>query len=143
MPPGRIRPGRGARMQYARATLVGVRTFGKGSVQNVFELPDGSALKLTIARYFTPSGRSIQAEGIEPDVQVEQPIEEGALPPINQSSGAPVMVFGLRMFVIITAPEAKENAPSKGAPTYLVISRSNCSFSDSAFDNSPFSINSF
>jgi carboxyl-terminal processing protease len=51
---------------------VGVRTFGKGSVQTVIDLPDGGALKLTIARYFTPSGRSIQAQGIAPDVQVEQ-----------------------------------------------------------------------
>jgi carboxyl-terminal processing protease len=41
-------------------------------VQNIIELPDGSALKLTVARYYTPSGRSIQAEGIEPDVEIEQ-----------------------------------------------------------------------
>ena len=52
--------------------IVGARTWGKGSVQNIVELPDGSALKLTIARYYTPSGRSIQAEGIQPDVEVQQ-----------------------------------------------------------------------
>ncbi|MEM8607725.1 MAG: S41 family peptidase [Myxococcota bacterium] len=74
----------GALSDQGRATLVGVRTFGKGSVQNVFELPDGSALKLTIARYFTPSGRSIQAEGISPDVMVEQPLAEGTVPPIRE-----------------------------------------------------------
>ena len=51
---------------------MGVRTFGKGSVQSVIDLPGGGALKLTIARYYTPSGRSIQAQGIAPDVQVEQ-----------------------------------------------------------------------
>ena len=55
-----------------RAIVVGSRTWGKGSVQNIIELPDGSALKLTVARYYTPSGRSIQAEGIEPDVAIEQ-----------------------------------------------------------------------
>lgn len=58
----------GALHDQHRATLVGDRTFGKGSVQNIIDLPDGSALKLTIARYYTPSGGSIQARGIEPDV---------------------------------------------------------------------------
>ena len=56
----------------ARAVIMGTQTFGKGSVQTVIELDDGSALKLTIARYFTPSGRSIQEHGITPDVVVEQ-----------------------------------------------------------------------
>lgn len=61
----------GSLKDHKRAILVGQRTFGKGSVQNVFELPDGYAVKLTIARYFTPSGRSIQAQGIDPDVVIE------------------------------------------------------------------------
>jgi len=62
----------GALQDQHRAVLVGTRTFGKGSVQNVIDLPDGSAMKLTTALYFTPSGRSIQAKGIEPDVVIEQ-----------------------------------------------------------------------
>ncbi len=62
----------GALQDHHRAVIVGTTTWGKGSVQNVIELPDGSALKLTVARYFTPSGRTIQARGIEPDVRVEQ-----------------------------------------------------------------------
>ena len=62
----------GALRDHERAVLVGTRTFGKGSVQNVIELPDGSALKMTIARYYTPSGESIQARGIVPEVEVEQ-----------------------------------------------------------------------
>ncbi len=62
----------GALRDHGRAIVVGSRTWGKGSVQNIIELPDGSALKLTVARYYTPSGRSIQAEGIAPDVEIEQ-----------------------------------------------------------------------
>jgi carboxyl-terminal processing protease len=62
----------GALRDHKRAVMVGTRSFGKGSVQNVIELPDQSAMKLTTALYYTPSGRSIQAEGIEPDVVVEQ-----------------------------------------------------------------------
>ena len=61
----------GALHDHHRATLVGQTTWGKGSVQNLIELPDGSALKLTIARYYTPSGVSIQARGIDPDIVVE------------------------------------------------------------------------
>jgi len=74
----------GALSDHDRAVLVGVRTFGKGSVQSIFELPDGSALKLTIARYYTPSGRSIQAEGIVPDIVSELPQEGGTPPPIRE-----------------------------------------------------------
>jgi carboxyl-terminal processing protease len=62
----------GALQDHRRALIVGTRTFGKGSVQSVIDLPDGGALKLTIARYFTPSGRSIQAQGIAPDVMIEE-----------------------------------------------------------------------
>lgn len=61
----------GALQDHRRAVIMGRATFGKGSVQSILPLPDGAALKLTTARYYTPSGRSIQAEGIEPDVRVE------------------------------------------------------------------------
>jgi carboxyl-terminal processing protease len=74
----------GALRDHRRAVLVGVRSFGKGSVQNVFELPGGSALKLTVYRYYTPSGRSIQAEGITPDLVAEQPRAEGDPEPIRE-----------------------------------------------------------
>jgi carboxyl-terminal processing protease len=62
----------GALQDHERAAIMGTQTFGKGSVQTVIELDDGSALKLTIARYYTPSGRSIQEHGITPDIVVEQ-----------------------------------------------------------------------
>jgi len=61
----------GALQDNKRAIILGVKSFGKASVQTIRPLSDGSALKLTVARYFTPSGRSIQASGIEPDIRVE------------------------------------------------------------------------
>jgi carboxyl-terminal processing protease len=64
----------GALQDHGRALIVGERTFGKGSVQSVLPLRNGAGIKLTTARYYTPSGRSIQAEGIRPDIVVE-PIE--------------------------------------------------------------------
>jgi carboxyl-terminal processing protease len=62
----------GALQDHQRALILGTQSFGKGSVQTVIELDDGSGLKLTIARYLTPNGRSIQERGITPDVTVEQ-----------------------------------------------------------------------
>ncbi len=63
----------GALQDHGRAVVVGSQTFGKGSVQTIVELEDGSALKLTVARYFTPKHRSIQERGITPDVPVGAP----------------------------------------------------------------------
>ncbi|MEN9557895.1 MAG: hypothetical protein RL141_264 [Candidatus Parcubacteria bacterium] len=61
----------GALQDAGAATIVGATTFGKGSVQDYLEYPDGSALKVTIAEWLTPNGRSIHTEGIQPDVAVE------------------------------------------------------------------------
>ncbi len=61
----------GALQDHKRAVIMGQKTFGKGSVQTVIPLGNNSALKLTTARYYTPSGRSIQAEGIVPDIELE------------------------------------------------------------------------
>jgi carboxyl-terminal processing protease len=64
----------GALQDHKRAVIVGVKTFGKGSVQTVMPLRNGAALRLTTALYYTPSGRSIQAKGIDPDIVVEKVI---------------------------------------------------------------------
>ena len=68
----------GALRDQKRALILGERTFGKGSVQNIIPLPDGTGLKLTVALYYTPSGKSIQAEGIVPDFELawEAPREQ-------------------------------------------------------------------
>lgn len=61
----------GALQDHHRAIILGEKSFGKGSVQTVIPLRDYGAMRLTTARYYTPSGRSIQAKGIEPDVEVK------------------------------------------------------------------------
>ena len=67
----------GALQDYKRATVMGSQTFGKGSVQTVHELSADAALKITTSRYYTPSGKSIQAKGILPDINVDE-TEEGS-----------------------------------------------------------------
>ena len=62
----------GALQDHHRAVLLGTRSFGKGSVQTIIPLPGHGAMRLTTARYYTPSGRSIQAKGIDPDIEVPQ-----------------------------------------------------------------------
>jgi carboxyl-terminal processing protease len=64
----------GALQDYGRALIVGTQTFGKGSVQSIVQLPDGSGIRLTTSRFYTPKGRSIQIEGIIPDVEVKNPL---------------------------------------------------------------------
>src|SRR5262249_17320517 len=78
----------GALQDQKRATILGTRSFGKGSVQTIIPLPGSGALRLTTARYFTPSGRSIQARGIVPDIEVLQDVPADVKIPTDTTSGA-------------------------------------------------------
>jgi carboxyl-terminal processing protease len=125
----------GALHDHRRAVLVGVRSFGKGSVQNVFELPGGSALKLTTYRYYTPSGRSIQAEGIPPDLVAEPPRAEGEPAPMREEelerhlAAQPKETGAENKQVSEQAPEARGKVPtifaqdSQGQRAYTVLKR--------------------
>ncbi|MBC9889676.1 MAG: hypothetical protein F7B06_07465 [Opitutae bacterium] len=66
----------GALQDIGRAKLVGMRTFGKGSVQTIFQYDNGDAMRLTTAMYFTPAGRVIHKRGLEPDLEIAQTDEE-------------------------------------------------------------------
>lgn len=76
----------GALQDHKRAIIMGEKSFGKGSVQTILPTTNGAAIKLTTARYFTPSGRSIQAEGIEPDI----PLARVKLESLDKSDFTPV-----------------------------------------------------
>lgn len=82
----------GALKDHKRALIVGQKTFGKGSVQTVLPLDEKTAVKLTTARYFTPSGRSIQAEGIVPDIELKplkvkgEEEDENAFDPLSEAN---------------------------------------------------------
>jgi carboxyl-terminal processing protease len=94
-------------LQDSRArTIVGQRTFGKGSVQTIFDLPNGAGLRLTTMRYYTPSGRSIQAQGIDPDVLVRS---------------ATTAADGIVREGDLEGHLAAETAPSSGRPQRIVI----------------------
>jgi carboxyl-terminal processing protease len=73
----------GALQDAKRATVVGAQTFGKGSVQTIFELPGGAGMRLTTERYYTPGGHAVQAEGIHPDVVVSE-AEAGIFPVVRE-----------------------------------------------------------
>ena len=80
----------GAIQDHGRGVIIGTQTFGKGSVQTIIPLSDGSGLRLTTARYYTPKGRSIHGKGITPDIVIEAPKEEAAAvkpntPPLTEA----------------------------------------------------------
>jgi carboxyl-terminal processing protease len=117
----------GALQDNKRASVVGAPTFGKGSVQTIVDLPGGAGLRLTTLRYYTPSGRPIQAQGVKPDILVggasaalgygvlkEQNLE-GYLPPV-EGGRAPLVSPP-------EPPDSKTSAESAGEETDLGMSR--------------------
>jgi carboxyl-terminal processing protease len=79
----------GALQDHHRGIIMGTKSFGKGSVQTILPLKENSALKLTTARYYTPSGNSIQAEGIEPDIVLKNlklaALEDNQFKPLKEA----------------------------------------------------------
>lgn len=67
----------GAIQDSGRAPIIGARSFGKGSVQQIYTLSDGSELRVTIARWYTPNDHTIDGQGITPDIEVESPLDLG------------------------------------------------------------------
>lgn len=105
----------GALQDHKRAVVMGTQTFGKGSVQTILPLENGTAIKLTTARYYTPNGRSIQAKGIVPDILVEEATLTGV------ESGLILREADLERHLLNNAEEKansgnKSNSPLKVVP---------------------------
>jgi carboxyl-terminal processing protease len=104
----------GALQDHQRATIIGTRSFGKGSVQTIIPLGQNGALRLTTARYFTPSGRSIQAKGISPDIQIDEEL------PDDLKTKAPVKPFGeASLQNHLHGETPKDKAEESGSPAYV------------------------
>lgn len=97
----------GALQDHNRALIVGMPTFGKGSVQSIIPLPNGAGLKMTVARYYTPNGRSIQAKGITPDVTL--PAAPTSRPAQTQTKP------GSSTDQLIEGNTNKQTSPSRGS----------------------------
>lgn len=103
----------GAMQDHGRAVVLGTKTFGKGSVQTIQDLPAGGAVKLTTSRYFTPNGRSIQALGIEPDIPTRA--ETVSRPDGENDEFSPLTESSLRGALTNTTVEDEEAAAEEGA----------------------------
>jgi carboxyl-terminal processing protease len=66
----------GALQDHERAIIVGKKSFGKGTVQEIFEMPGGASVRITVAKWLTPNGRDLGQEGIDPDIEAERSIED-------------------------------------------------------------------
>jgi carboxyl-terminal processing protease len=99
----------GALQDHKRAVIMGEKTFGKGSVQTILPTSNGGAVKLTTARYYTPSGRSIQAEGIVPDV----PISHVKVEAVAQSEFEPLKEADLTNHLVNNKASAKKEEGAK------------------------------
>ena len=111
----------GALQDHHRATIIGTRSFGKGSVQTIIPLGSNGALRLTTARYYTPSGRSIQAKGIEPEVVVEE-----ELPDELEAKGRRFRTPGARPICAVTSRARKRTRtalPKRRGVRKLVLCR--------------------
>jgi len=109
----------GALQDPKRALVVGANTFGKGSVQTILDLPGGGGLRLTTARYYTPSGHSLQADGVHPDVRVElrrDPSLAGIVIPHESNLEGHISALGAGSGAVAPSGPVFREPPDAGGP---------------------------
>jgi carboxyl-terminal processing protease len=106
----------GALQDHKRAVVMGTQTFGKGSVQTILPLTSNTAIKLTTARYYTPSGRSIQAKGIVPDIVVEETANGSSGPRLREADLERHLENDKEKDKEAAPPKPQTKAPAKGKP---------------------------
>ena len=118
----------GALQDHHRAVIMGEKSFGKGSVQTILPTSNGAAIKLTTARYYTPSGRSIQAEGIEPDIALArvklEALEKSEFSPITEATLSHHLGNGKEKTEILNEEEkakAEKDLELKDYPVYEAL----------------------
>ncbi|MDO8827635.1 S41 family peptidase [Methylophaga sp.] len=113
----------GALQDHQRAVILGTKTFGKGSVQTVMPLTNDTAVKMTTARYYTPSGRSIQADGIEPDIKLDalqiSAAEDNGFQPLREADLSRHLENGLLDQLNETAPKEEAADEEEKLPLAL------------------------
>ena len=111
----------GALQDHKRATVIGTRSFGKGSVQTIIPLSSNGAIRLTTARYYTPSGRSIQAKGIEPDIVVEEELPDDLKAKLaaDKTFGEASLRGHLKIPNDQTTPEGKDPKETSGSSAFV------------------------
>jgi carboxyl-terminal processing protease len=120
----------GALQDHKRATIIGARTFGKGSVQSIIDLPGGGGLRLTTMRYYTPGGRAIQVDGIVPDVAVESTLSDGGNAVLREHDLENHLPAEAAASKSVAAPAPESTAPPPDtetpgiSPTHLGVARS-------------------
>ena len=115
----------GALQDHKRAIIMGEKSFGKGSVQTILPTSNGAAVKLTTARYYTPSGRSIQAEGIEPDIALArvklESLEKSEFKPVKEADLSHHLQNGKAKESPEELQEKEKDALEKDYPLYQAL----------------------
>lgn len=112
-----------ALQDHRRASILGTRSFGKGSVQTLIPLGDEGALRMTTALYYTPSGATIQAHGVDPDIEIEQPVDDPLQARITGEAELPQHIKGTDEDIDDDTAKDEKGRPKSGSASFVPAER--------------------